>query len=207
MKELTPNERYQLMATRIDKVLKTDEFTFEPIFLKALHKYLFTDLLDNCGEFRQTNLFRPESVLDGEMVTYANYFNIERYLSYDLSQESLQKYQNLPQDEFIKKICLLNVKLWLTHPFRDGNTRTISVFMRLLLNKLGYSFDNEEFRKYFSFYRNALVLATYSTPRTCSKEEYLELFFKHILFDPNINLDNIEFKYNKPVIKKLVREE
>lgn len=206
MKELTPEEKYQLMASRIDKILKTDEFMFEPNFLKALHKYLFTDLLDNCGEFRQTNLFRVEYILDGNMVTYSNYFNIDRYLSYDLLQENLKNYQGLTPDEFVKKICLLNTKLWLTHPFRDGNTRTISVFIRLLLNKLGYKFDNEEFRKYFSYYRNALVLATYSTPHTHPQDEYLELFFNHILFNPEIKLDNVEFKYDKPITKKLIKE-
>ena len=79
MKELTPNEKYQLMASRIDKILKTDEFMFDINFLKALHKYLFTDLLDNCGEFRNINLIRSESVLDGQTVTYSNYFNIEKY--------------------------------------------------------------------------------------------------------------------------------
>lgn len=206
MKELTPNEKYQLMASRIDKILKTDEFMFDINFLKALHKYLFTDLLDNCGEFRHINLIRSESVLDGQTVTYSNYFNIEKYLSYDMSQEFLTNYQGLSPDEFIKKICLLNIKLWLTHPFRDGNTRTISVFIRLLFNKLGYKFDNDEFRKYFSFYRNALVLATYSTSKTSPKEEYLELFFKHILFDQNISLDDIEFTYNNSNVKKLIKE-
>jgi len=206
MKELTPNEKYQLMASRIDKILKTDEFMFEPNFLKALHKYLFKDLLDNCGEYRQINLTRPEKVLNGQTVTYSNYFNIEKYITYDMSQEKLTHYQGLTPDEFVKKICLLNVKLWLTHPFRDGNTRTISVYIRLLLNKLGYTFDNEEFRKYFSFYRNALVIASYSTPQTSSKGEYLELFFKHILFNPDIDLENIEFEYNKPTTKKLIKE-
>lgn len=206
MKELTSNEKYQLMASRIDKILKTNEFQFDINFLKALHKYLFTDLLDNCGEFRQINLIRSETVLDGQTVTYSNYFNIERYLTYDLSQETLANYQELTNDEFIKKICLLNIKLWLTHPFRDGNTRTISVFIRLLFNKLGYKFDNEKFRKYFSFYRNALVLATYSTPKTSPNEEYLELFFKHILFNHEIDLDNINFEYNKPNVKRRTKE-
>lgn len=206
MSELSQVERYNIMARRIDKILKTEEFSFDVNFLKAVHKYLFTDLLETAGEFRQTNLFRKEDVLNGETVVYSNFFNIDRYLSYDMHQEKLDNYTNLDEDTFIKKICLLNTKLWLTHPFKDGNTRTISVFMRLLFNKLGYSFDNEEFRKYFSFYRDALVLASYSTPRIAPKDEYLELFFRKILFNPKINLDNVEFTYNKPITKKLIKE-
>lgn len=205
MKELSIVEKYNIIAKRIEKILKTDEFRFDVNFLKELHKYLFIGLLDNAGEFRTCNLVRKEAILYGDSVVYSNFFNIELYLNYDMNNESVQNYINLEREEFIKKICLLNTKLWLTHPFKDGNTRTISVFMRLFFNRLGYEFDNELFRNYFSFYRDALVLASYSTPYLSPNDIGLELFFNKMLFDQSINLDEYDLHVDKFQYKRKIK--
>jgi len=207
MLELSTVEKYQIMAKRIDKILMNGEFSFDVSFLRSIHKYLFDELLESAGEFRQRNIYRIEDVLHGESVTYSNFFNIERYLNYDMQQENIHNYQGLEHGKLIRKFCLLNTKLWLTHPFDDGNTRTISVFMRLLFKKLGYEFDNKLFRDDFAYYRDALVLASYSTPRTSPCDEYLEIFFRKILFEPEINLDNFELHYDKLDVKIKTRKE
>ncbi len=195
------DETYIIMKKRIDDLLKTGEFEFSGDFLKAIHKYLFRDILENSGEFRSVNLTRKEEILDGKSVSYSNYFNIERYLNYDMERENLKKYDVLTREELIDKLVLLNYKLWLTHPFKDGNTRTISVFMRLLLAKLGYSFDNELFRLNFDYYRGALVRASFETGDERVDNSYLKLFFWKILFDKTIELNQKDLYYSKKKIR------
>jgi len=205
MEEMSWVNSYNLMVLRIEKLLKTDEFMFNVNFLKAIHKYLFADILDNAGEFRQRNLYRKEEILYGNSVVYSNFFNIERYINYDMNNDCVENYTNLDKEDFIRRICLLNTKLWLTHPFSDGNTRTISVFIRLLFNKVGYKYDNELFRKYFLFYRDALVLASYGTPYLSPNNIGLEMFFNKILFDQSINLDDFDLHYDKFNVKKKIK--
>jgi len=202
MSELSPLEKYQIMAKRIEELLELGDFSFDINFLKAIHKYLFIGLLDTAGSFRNTNLTRKEAILYDESVVYSNYFNIDSYLEYDMKQEKIEDYYNLTEEELIRKLSNLNIKLWVTHPFNDGNTRTISVFIRLLIKKLGFDFDNEMFKNNFLFYRNALVLASYETPRISSDSTYLKLFLEKLIFDNSIDLKNIDLYHEKIKIKK-----
>ena len=58
-----------------------------------------------------------------------------------------------------------------THPFREGNTRSVIAFSVLLAAKLGIELDYELFAKHAAYVRNALV---WCTQGIYSKYEYLE---------------------------------
>lgn len=49
--------------------------------------------------------------------------------------------------------------LWRVHPFREGNTRTVSVFMKLFAQHHNLSFNAELLSNNAGYLRNALVMA------------------------------------------------
>ncbi len=184
------------IAKKIDKFLMIDDFRFDIDYLMAIHKYLFNGVLPNAGNFRDCNLARRETILNGKSLVYADYKKIPLYLRYDFDEEGKKKYNNMTSDDFIKNIANFTLKLWLTHPFRDGNTRTVSVFIQKYLMSLGCEINRDIFEDSGKYFRNALVLAGYYDYDLgiYRNMEYLILFFKKLLIDKNIEL-NIQEVY------------
>lgn len=90
--------------------------TFES--LRKIHEYLFSDLYDMAGKIRDVNIskgnFRFASVL---------------YLA-----EAIKQVERMPQntfDEIVKKYVEMNV----VHPFREGNGRTMRLWLDGILKK------------------------------------------------------------------------
>lgn len=50
-------------------------------------------------------------------------------------------------------------EIWEVHPFREGNTRTVSVFAFLFLKQYGYDLNAELLSRHAKYFRNALVMA------------------------------------------------
>jgi len=59
--------------------------------------------------------------------------------------------------EFIDHLCKFMVDLWLVHPLREGNTRTLIVYMDLFIRNYGYHIDLEGFELLSNDLRNAFV--------------------------------------------------
>ena len=197
-------EEYITIYNRINELLESNMFELSPSFLFKVHGYIFNDIMDNAGCIRSTNIRKEEEILNGDSVMYSNYDNIMSYLKYDFGNEKKNDYSKLDMDSVIDNITDFTIRLWLTHPFREGNTRTISVFIRMYLKKMGYSVNNKLFLKYFTFYRNALVLASYETSYMYGTREYLRLFYKKMIFDNSIDIDNIDI-YHFDGVKKRIR--
>ena len=89
--------------------------------------------------------------------------------------------------------------IWQTHPFREGNTRTVIVFAVLLAKHLGFEVNHELFKLHSSYVRNALVWASQGI---YSEYKYIErIFFDAILDedsdDENVVSGNSESKYER----------
>lgn len=197
-------EEYITIYNRINELLESNMFELSTSFLFKVHGYIFNGIMDNAGCIRSTNIRKEEEILNGDSVMYSNYDNIMSYLKYDFGNEKKNDYSKLDMDSVIDNITDFTIRLWLTHPFREGNTRTISVFIRMYLKKMGYSVNNKLFLKYFTFYRNALVLASYETSYMYGTKEYLRLFYKKMIFDNSIDIDNIDI-YHFDSVKKRIR--
>lgn len=187
-------DEYSTVYDRIDILLNMSSFSLSYDFLIRINKYIFDGVYAFAGSIREVNLSKMEDVLDGGSIMYANKENIIPYLEYDFSYEKKKNYAKMTEDEVVDNITDFTIRLWLTHPFRDGNTRTISVFIRMYLKSLGYNIDNELFLKYFSFYRNSLVMACYEDYYSYGTREYLKLFYKKIIFDKNKDIDSVKIK-------------
>ena len=84
--------------------------------LKAIHKYLFDDIYDFAGELRTVNLAKGNFRFAPLMYLEAALANIEK-----MPQDTF--------DEIIEKYVEMNV----AHPFREGNGRSMRIWLDLML--------------------------------------------------------------------------
>lgn len=135
-----------IVSTRIAELLEDGSFTFSPIYLKSIHRYLFKDIFsinlsEYVGNFRDYNITKEEPILNGDTVTYSNYQDIIEYLNYDFSEEEKINYLKLSEEEKIRRISKFTSSIWQVHPFIEGNARTTAVFIEKYLRTKGFNFD------------------------------------------------------------------
>lgn len=182
-----------LSAARITHILERGGFSFSPVTLKAIHRELFTDVLNPewVGVFRVKNLSKDEDVLNGKSVQYADYNAIADMLDYDFGEQRKVRYQ-LPFDlAQIGSLAGFISNIWQVHPFREGNTRTIATFLMLYLQNMGIDIDNKPFMDHAQYFRDALVRSNFASVKDgiASDDSYLLLFFENILLHANHDLE------------------
>ncbi|MCL2341724.1 MAG: Fic family protein [Firmicutes bacterium] len=183
-----------LVSLRIAQLLEDKSFGFNPITIKNIHKYLFKDIYDFAGNYREYNITKEENILNGDTVIYVDYKNIEEYFNYDFKEEKNFDYSKLNRDETIKHIAKFTSSIWQAHPFGEGNTRTTAVFIEKYLNNMGFKVNNEMFKKYSVYFRNSLVRSNYGNiPKGIYPNfEYLIMFLENLLSGKNNKLLNRE---------------
>ena len=189
----TQNEKEcDLVSLRIAQLLEDRSFGFSPITLKNIHKYLFRDIYDFAGSYREYNITKSEEILNGDTVKYVNYEDLESYLEYDFKEEKEFDYSRLNQNELIEHIAKFTSTIWQVHPFGEGNTRTTAVFIEKYLNNMGFEVNNKMFKKYSVYFRNALVRSNYGNiPKGIYPTfAYLILFFENLLQNKGNDLKN-----------------
>ena len=189
-KEIQKTLEADIVTTRIVSIINDRSFRFSHIYLKTIHKKLFSgafpeELEKYVGVFRDCNLTKEEPILNGKSVIYADYSSIEDFLEYDFNIESNKSYKNLDKLDFVKNISKFTSSIWQIHPFREGNTRTIAVFIIKYLNSKGLSVNNEPFKDNSKYFRDALVLSNYAdyTNNIVEDNEYLISFFNLAIFN------------------------
>ena len=115
-----------------------------------------------------------------------------RALEYDFEQEKNFSYKDLTLSESIKHLCRFTSNIWQVHPFCEGNTRTIAVFIIKYLKTFGFNINNSAFRDNSWYFRNALVRANYKNFEKNIFEDisFLEKFFYNLLSNTNYELKN-----------------
>lgn len=183
-----------LVSLRIALLLEDKSFGFSPITLKNIHKYLFKDIYDFAGNYRECNITKKEDILNGDTVKYVNYQDIESYLEYDFKEEKEFDYSKLNRDELIKHIAKFTSSIWQVHPFREGNTRTTAVFIEKYLNSMGFDVNNDMFKENSLYFRNSLVRSNYGNiPKGIYPSfDYLIKFFENLLQGKENKLVNDE---------------
>lgn len=201
--EIQREKECDLVSLRIAQLLEDNSFGFSPITLKNIHRYLFKDIYDFAGNYRDYNISKKESILNGETVKYVNYQDIENYFEYDFKEEKYFDYSKLNNDELIKHISKFTSSIWQVHPFGEGNTRTTAVFIEKYLNNIGFTINNDMFKDKSLYFRNALVRSNYGNiPKGIYPTfEFLIMFFENLLQNKNHQLDN-----DKLIVKKLFEE-
>ena len=160
---------------------------------------IFGQIYEWAGEFRTIQMTKPEDVLGGDTVRYAYPKEIKKQLS-DAMKESAKLKRNGENDkDVVFRLVRIISSIWQTHPFREGNTRTVIVFSVLLAKSLGFDINHDLFRVHASYVRNSLV---WGSQGIYSKYEYLErIFYDAILHEDTAEeveiANNNESKYEK----------
>jgi cell filamentation protein len=141
--------------------------------LREIHRIIFDNLFEWAGEFRTIQVIKHEEVLGGDTVRYAPPNQIKKELD-EISKELAKLKKNESKEDLIFKLVRIAAKIWQTHPFREGNTRTVISFIVLLAAHLRIEIDYSLFEKHAAYVRNALVWASQGI---YSKPEYLERIF------------------------------
>ena len=149
------------VSMRIVELLSVDNFELSVDYLKYIHKYLFQDVYEFAGEFRNVNFSKHEIILNNDSVAYGDYKTLKESLEYDISLEKEKNYKDMSIVDVIKNITDFSSSIWQVHPFREGNTRTIALFIEKYLISLGYNVYKSLFKDKSVYFRNALVRGNY----------------------------------------------
>ena len=124
-----------------------------------IHRTIFGGLYEWAGEFRIIPIIKPEEVLGGDTVRYASPGEIKKQL--DMASKEIAKLKpTQTKKDLVFKIVRITAAIWQTHPFREGNTRSVVAFSVLLAAKLGVELDYDLFAQHAAYVRNALVWCT-----------------------------------------------
>lgn len=124
-----------------------------------IHRTIFGGLYEWAGEFRTIPIMKAEEVLGGDTVRYAVPSEIKKQL--DMASKEIARIKpTANKKDIVFKIVRITAAIWQTHPFREGNTRSVVAFSVLLAAKLGIRLNYELFADHAAYVRNALVWCT-----------------------------------------------
>lgn len=86
--------------------------------LVAIHKYLFEDIYDFAGNVRTVNIAKGN-------------FRFAPVMYLEAALENIEKMPQSTFDEIVEKYVEMNI----AHPFREGNGRSIRIWLDLILKK------------------------------------------------------------------------
>lgn len=180
-----------IASLRIVEMLSQNGFSLRPTTLLYIHKELFQGIFDSSipvGEYRTVNITKNELVLKGDTVIYSDFPLIAATLDYDFQQERDFSYAGLDKKAIVAHIQSFMSGIWQIHPFREGNTRTITVFLIKYLRSLGFKIDNDPFQKHAKYFRDALVLD--NAKLVNKRSDFLTAFFENLLLDGQNDLSS-----------------
>lgn len=142
----------------VDRDVAPGDFGIE--YIKRLHKYILGDIFDWAGNFRTVPMQKEEKILAGDSVRYSHPNNINSDLSKIIEKLQKEHWSNKSIDEKVSAFNKLIAGLWQTHPFRDGNTRTIVAYAIRYAKEKGFELNNDILLQNFGYVRGALVWAS-----------------------------------------------
>ena len=100
--ELNHNElECDFVSTRIVELLQIDNFELSVDYLKYIHKYLFQDVYEFAGEFRNIDFSKHEKILNNDSVAYGDCKTLKESLEYDISLEKERIKKMMKQFEIV----------------------------------------------------------------------------------------------------------
>ena len=104
-------------------------------FYKSLHKMLFSDLYDWAGTLRTINISKKGTV-------FCRHDELERVGTLKFARLKEQDYLcGMDRETFLSELTELYHELNMLHPFREGNGRTLRLFVALLVRNTDRSID------------------------------------------------------------------
>jgi cell filamentation protein len=133
-------------------------YTSHDVF--KIHLFLFENVYDWAGKPRNMDIYKDEPIINNMSVEYTTYKKIIEEMN-NIDHEYFNRdWRILKKEDFIHLFTRLITDIWKVHPFREGNTRTVSIFAYLFLKQYGYDFNAELISHHAKYFRNALVMAS-----------------------------------------------
>lgn len=189
-------EEADIVAVRITELLGEKTFHLSPVFWQNIHKRLFISVFAHAGQFRGYNITKDEWVLGGDSVIYVHANSIPAALEHDFNREREYSYSGKSIDDSIEHFAKFTAGIWQIHPFSEGNTRSMAVFVIKYLQSLGFSIDGDVFAKHSLYFRNALVRANYNNLQQGIEESviFLVRFYDNLLLGKGYDLTSTQLK-------------
>lgn len=157
------NELEQAELDLVHQAFETVESVkgnFDVVHLQKIHEHLFEDVYEWSGDFRTIDTEKAESVLGGMSVPYEFHGNIQMALDQAIDKMMNENWEDKPLDERANEFSKHFAEIWRIHPFREGNTRTVTHFCVKLAEEKGVAIDEKTFADNPQFTRDSLVLAS-----------------------------------------------
>ena len=106
-------------------------------FLKSLHARLFGAVYPFAGQVRTVNITKPDSNIPFCMADFIAP-EAERIFG---ELEKSHYLDGMSKSQFADRLAELATELNALHPFREGNGRTIRLYLQLLARNAGYLLD------------------------------------------------------------------
>ncbi|MBR3944195.1 MAG: Fic family protein [Akkermansia sp.] len=181
--ERAENEADKVSAN-IAKLLGERSFKLFPGIIRGIHQRLFEGVYSFAGEYRKVDISKKEWVLRGDSVLYCIAPMIAESVNWDIEQELKRDYIACSMPQAVEQIAKFIAGLWQIHPFREGNTRTMAVFLIKYLRYMGFEVDNTPFARHSRYFCNALVRANYSDKQREIHKDYTYLVSSRIWRTP-----------------------
>ena len=122
-----------LRAIQAEQEMKFVNVDFE--FYRSIHKFLFDDLYYWAGKLRDINISKKGT-------SFCDHTDLEKIGEAKFEYLKRKNYlQGLNDDRFIDEITELYHDLNMLHPFREGNGRTLRLFITLLIRNAKRDID------------------------------------------------------------------
>ena len=197
-------EYRNIISKRMDCIASDEYMDINIDYLKYIHKYLFDGIIPNCGEYRYYNLYRRETILNDNSISYEDYHTIDYYLRCEFDRIHNTDFLGLDDNSKIEHIMMMIINIWIIHPFNDGNTRSLIIFIKKYLNYYGYDVDYKYFKDNILFFRNAIVRAIYENSEydVIPNNKPLYNFIYNLINDDKIKLNNYDLTAHNMFINK-----
>ena len=120
-------------SVKLEKTMRFENVDFD--YYKNLHRQMFSDLYEWAGTVRKINFSKKGTV-------FCKASDIERIGTLKFEQLKKQKFlKEMKNDEFLDELTDLYHELNMLHPFREGNGRTLRLFVTLLVRNTGRDID------------------------------------------------------------------
>lgn len=128
--------------------------------LLAIHKYIFGDIYEWAGKTRVVSIVKGERILGGDTVRYSQPDEIERDCTVVFEQLGKTDWARYGIHDTATIFSNFIAMLWQSHPFREGNTRTVITFATQFAEAHGFRMDKTLLNDGAAYVRDALVKAS-----------------------------------------------
>ena len=119
-------------AVLLEETPIDDDFGFE--HFKKIHSFLLCDLYEWAGQVRTVDISKKRT-------KFLDAASIESIGTKCFAKVKEGYFENLPFDEFVKRIAEFYNDVNYIHPFREGNGRTQRIYFTQLIRHYGYDIN------------------------------------------------------------------